>query len=154
MVDPVYQLQTVSESYQESNYQSVESVINSNRTFTERIPQIGVLSFGSINKNQSVSIDLGDKGIASPIMICSVYAFSSDSLEDEITFNIYHKLPDGNIVRVATDRIKSSEMPYEFPYGAILTPSNIVEIKAQRSLIDNCFVYLRPVIEIFRISAN
>lgn len=154
MVEPIYQIERVNQSFGEDKYQSVENLVIQTRAFVNRVPEIGVISFGAIPKNQTKQINLGKKGILSSIMLRSVYAFTGESLDDEITFNIFHKFDDGTEIRVATERFKSNDMPYEFPYGAILTPSNTIEIRANRQPIDNCFIYLQPVTELFRISAD
>ena len=150
----IYQLELVTQLYGDDKYQSVENKITNHRTFVDRVPEIGIIAFGGIERNKFKQVDLGAKGIVGSIMLSSVYAFSGDTLTDEITFNIYQKSsnPRASNIRIATEKIKSSEMPYQFPFGAILTSSNIIEIKPSSNL-DNLFVYVRPVIELFRISA-
>ena len=155
MSDSIYQLKPVTQLFGEDKYQSVENLVTNHRAFVERIPEIGIISFGAIKRATFKRIDLGAKGIVGSVMLSSVYAFSGDTLTDEITFNIYQKTPNLEVseVRIATEKIRSNEMPYQFPYGAILTNDNIIEIKPNANL-DNLFIYVRPVIELFRISAD
>ena len=103
MSDSLYQLKPVTQLFGEDKYQSVENLVTNHRAFVERIPEIGIISFGTIKRAKFKRIDLGAKGIVGSVMLSSVYAFSGDTLTDEITFNIYQKTPNLEVseVRIA-----------------------------------------------------
>ncbi len=118
-----------------------------------RIPNIGILAFGTIAGNQTKRLDLGAKGIFTPVILRSVYAFSGATTNDEIHFNIFKKDSAGVLNKIATQRYDSNQMPYQFRYGATLTPDMVIEVKPRYN-VDNLLVYVEPVNVMFSIDAN
>lgn len=147
MVEPIYQVKKVSESYGNNTYQAIQDVTNQ-RTFVERTRQIGIIFFGGMESNEIKRILLSDIGVVSPIMIRSIYAFVPSNNNDEINFYIYTKVEEGVEFRVAQQKFGSEEMPVNFPYGLTLFPDNIIEVQPKQR-VSNIRLYCSPVDIIF-----
>lgn len=103
-----------------------------------------ILEFGAVRANQTKRLDLGAKGLDRPILLKSLYAFSSSTTSDEVReFTIYRKDDNGNLDEFANQRFSNNEMPYKFP-DAVLFPFNVIEIKPKNNT-DNIIVYTVPV---------
>lgn len=153
MVDPIYQLEDTSELFNETEYQTVKNIVTNKTYFAERIAEVGIINFGGISANKRKKLNLGDKGITSPIMITSVYVFSPQTTNDEIRVLIYQRDDRGREFTVAQQRFSNSEMPKSFPYGGVLFPSNSIEVIPRQSVL-NCVFYFRPVRITAQISAD
>ncbi len=94
---------------------------------------------------------LAANNVTSSILIRSVYAFSGSTSNDEIWFYIYQKDEAGVSTRIAQQRYYNNEMPYSFPFGAVLTPNMVIEVKPKYN-VDNLFIYFQPVNVIARFS--
>ena len=148
MVEPIYQLKSVSEPYNNSEYQAVENTLTNKRSFVERVPEIGIIVFGNISSNQSKKVSLAEVGINNPIMFRSIYAFSPQTTNDEILFNIYIRLDNGSDFKVAQQRYQNGDMPLQFPYGIVLFPNNVLEVQPRQD-VENIRIYCSPVRVLF-----
>jgi hypothetical protein len=148
MVDPIYQLESVSEPYNNSEYQAVENTLTRTRNFVERIPEIGIIILRNIPRNESRKISLAEIGINNPVMFRSIYVFSPQTTNDEILFNIYTRLDDGSDFRVAQQRYQNGDMPLQFPYGIVLSPNNVLEVEPRQD-VENIRIYCSPVRVLF-----
>ena len=111
---------------------------------SSRIANYVILEFGAISANQTKRLDLGEKGLDRPILLKSIYAFSSETTNDELReFVIYRKDENGNLNQFATQKFSNDEMPYRFP-DAILFPINVIEVKPRYDT-DNIVAYAVPV---------
>lgn len=109
-----------------------------------RLADYLILEFGAVSANQTKRLDLGEKGLDRPILLKSLYAFSSSTTSDEVKeFVIYRKDENGNLNEFATQKFSNNEMPYRFP-DAILFPINVIEIKPRYNT-DNIIIYAVPV---------
>ena len=148
----VFQLVQAFFSHENKNIKAYKDQEN-NHYLANRIPNIGILAFGTIAGNQAKRLELGAKGILTPVILRSVYAFSGATTHDEIYFNIFKKDSSGTLNKIATQRYDSNQMPYQFRYGATLTPDMIIEVKP-RFNVDNLLVYVEPVNIMFSVDAN
>ena len=118
-----------------------------------RLPDYIILEFGAVSANQTKRLDLGAKGLDRPILLKSLYAFSSSTTNDEVReFVIYRKDDNGNLNEFANQRFSNNQMPYHFP-EAILFPINVIEVRPKYNT-DNIIVYAVPVNIMFSIKAN
>ena len=138
-----YQLETISQLYGDREYLAHNfkgATPNDDRAvFGMRIPSYGIFNFGPMANNQTKRVVLADKGISSPILMKSAYAFSSNTWNDEIKFRLF----DGN-TQLAELTILSTEMPYQFPDGAIVDNSLSIEIRVNQTTTQ-MLVYWQPV---------
>lgn len=123
-----------------------------NHYLANRIPNIGILSFGTVISNQTKRLDLSSKGILTPVILRSVYAFSGSTTNDEILFNILEKDSSGTLQKIATQKFDNHAMPYQFKYGATITPNMVIEVKPRYN-VDNLVVYVEPVNIMFSVDA-
>ncbi len=147
----MYQIQSDVQDFQNKNYKIFKDN-ESNHYLADRVPNIGIINLGSILAAETKSFDLAGNNILSPIMVRSVYAFSGSTGQDEIVFFIYRKNESGVSTRIALQRFHNYEMPFTFPYGAILAPDMGIEIKPKYN-VDALFIYVQPVNVIFSVSA-
>ncbi len=147
-------LQPIALPYGNTDFQAYLNTANNQAYFADRIAEYGVLEFGALAANQTKKLDLGAKGLTSPIILRSLYVFSSSTTNDEIKeFVIYRKNANGNLSRFATQRFSNNEMPYQFPNGGILFPFNVIEVKPRYNT-ENILAYVQPVNILFSISAD
>ena len=109
------------------------------RFFAGRIPAFGVIDFGSMSANSTKSYTPATDRVISPIMIVSVFAFTTSATADEINFKIF----DGN-TEILEQRISNHEIPYKFPPGAILRPDLTIQVKPRYNTTA-LLVYWQPV---------
>lgn len=147
----MFQLQPTNQAYQGKNYKLLKDSQDSHY-LAERIANIGVLDFGTVTASQKKRIDLAAKGMLSPVIILSVYAFSGDTANDEIRFNLYRKDSAGVLDKVAYQKYDSNKMPYRFPHGAVLTPDLVIEVEPRYN-VDALLIYTQPCNVVFNISA-
>lgn len=125
-----------------------------NHYLSNRVPSIGVLDFGAIAKNDTRKIDLLAEGVQYPLMLRSVYAFSSSgSSNDGMTFNVYIKNSTDSLVKIATQYYNKNQMPYQFPYGATIFPGMVIEVKPWYA-VDKLLVYVEPVNVLLNVEAS
>lgn len=138
-----FQLETISEIYGTRKYLAHNlkgQTANDDRAlFGMRVPSYGIFDFGTLANNASKKVVLSSIGITSPILIRSVYAFSSNTNADEIKFRIL-----SGSVQLTELTIPSSDMPYKFPDGAIIDPSLSIEIRVNQTTTQ-LLVYWQPV---------
>jgi len=147
-------LQPIPLLYGDTNFQAYLNSATDRAYFADRVAEYGILEFGAINANQTKRLDLGAKGLTSPIILRSLYAFSSVTTNDEIReFIIYRKDANGNLTQFATQFFSNNEMPYQFPNGGILFPFNVIEVKPRYDT-ENILAYVQPVNILFSISAD
>ena len=150
----VYGLQPISLSYGDTDFQAYLNTVTLQGYFAGRVPEYGILEFGSIAANQSKRLDLGANNLTSPIILRSLYVFTSSTTGDEIKeFIIYQKDENGNLTRIAKQRFNNKEIPYQFPDGAILFPFNVIEVTPKYKT-DNIIAYVQPVNVLFSVSAD
>lgn len=97
---------------------------NDRHLFGMRIPSFGIIDFGAIKQNQTKSFKPIDHGITSDIQLISVYAFTTSPTTDEVTLNLL-----SNGILIASQRIMNTEMPYQYPPGAIINPNLTIQVK-------------------------
>lgn len=138
-----YQLNLDSQSLGNKNYiahdldQGEESTPQS--LLSEHVANFGIIQLGELTQNQTSELSLAQAEINSPILIRSVYAFATNAVSDSILFRV---LDNGAII--AQLSIPTADMPYEFPYGAILLPNHTISVRPAANLI-NLNVYWQPV---------
>ena len=109
-----YQLETDHQIYGDKSYLAHNlkgaTPEDDRRFFAQRIPAFGIIDFGAMSANSTKTYTPATDGVISPIMITSVFAFTTAATNDEITFKIF----DGN-TEILEQKISSSEIPYQFP---------------------------------------
>lgn len=148
-----YGLNPVALRYGDADFRAYLNTVTNQAYFGSRIPEYGILEFGAVARNETKRLDLGAKGIISPIILRSLYVFSSVTTDDEIKkFEIYIKDANGNLTQFAEQRFKDDEMPYQFPNGGILFPFNVIDVTPGVDT-DNIIVYVQPVNVLFSVKA-
>ena len=109
------------------------------RLFAERISAFGIIDFGSMSANSVKSYTPATDGVLSPIMIASIFAFTTSATSDEVNFKIF----DGN-TEILEQKISNSEMPYKFPPGAIIRPDLTIQVKPRYNT-KRLLIYWQPV---------
>ena len=140
------------ELYGQNNYVSFSQEESQERYLAERFEGYVTLQFGQINGGEKKEIDLAAKELTFPLSIKSVYAFSSQTTNDEIRFRIFYRDDNNRLIQVANQRFSNADMPYRFPDGAILLPNQIVEVEPRYSVI-NIIAYCKPADIIFNLEA-
>lgn len=138
-----YQLEPDYQVYGDKNYLAHNlkgaTAEDDRRFFSERIQSFGIIDFGAMSANSTKSYTPATDGVISPIMITSVFAFTTSATSDEITFKIF----DGN-TEILEQKIPSSEIPYQFPPGAIIRPDLTIQVKPRYNTTA-LLVYWQPV---------
>ena len=138
-----YQLDTTSLTYGDREFLAHNlkgATANDDRyLFGQRIKSYGILNFGAMSGNSSKRAILSNLGITSPILIRSAYAFSQNTWNDEIKFRLF----DGN-TQLTELTILNTEMPYQFPDGAIIDPSLSIEVFTNQATTQ-MLIYWQPV---------
>ena len=138
-----YQLEASSQTYGDREYLSHKlpgaTPSDDRYFFGQRIPSYGIFSFGAINSNSTKRVVLASVGILSPILLRSVYAFTLSATNEEIRFRLFE-----DNTEIIEQRITNSEMPYQFPDGAIVSPNLSIEVEP-RYTVTNLLIYWQPV---------
>ena len=82
---------------------------------------------------------MNEMSIDTSIQLLSVYAFNPDADQDEIRFRLFQ-----GSIQLAEMKLTNSQMPFEFPKGAIINPSWSIEIDS-RYEISQLLIYWQPV---------
>ncbi len=138
-----YQLEPDSHLYGDKNYLAYnlkgDTPEDDRRFFGERISSFGIIDFGAMSAGSIKSYTPATNGVISPIMITSVFAFTTAATSDEITFKIF----DGN-TEILEQKISNSEIPYHFPPGAIIRPDLTIQVKPRYNTTA-LLIYWQPV---------
>lgn len=116
-----------------------ETALDDRYLFAQRVPSYGIFSFGAMSGSETKTVVLANEGITSPIQLKSVYAFNVSASSDEIRFRLY-----AGDTEIAEMKLTASDMPFQFPDGAIIDPSLSIEVDP-RYAVSQLLIYWQPV---------
>lgn len=138
-----YELETVKQSYGSQEYLAHKlkgtTPADDRYFFGSRIPSYGIINFGAMGANTTKQFKPLSKGINSDIALESLYLFSLDGSKGEVTFRLF----DGT-VKIAEWIFGITQLPYQFPKGAIINPNLTLEVQPKFA-ISQCLIYWQPV---------
>lgn len=146
-----FQLEGADAVLDERSYDVQKEINTDKHYFGERVPNVGILNFGYVRKDEERQISLSANGINSPITIDSIIAFAPTNTSDEIFFYLYTTY-NGQIVKLGTQKFTNSDMPIKYPTNVIF-PDMVIGVKPTKA--DTTIVlYAKPVNILFDAVPN
>lgn len=101
----------------------------------DRVASFGIINFGAMAAGKSKEFTPIRHGINEEISARSIYSFTTSGNNDEITYRLLANDNRGNSAEIYEQRLTNSDMPYEFPPGAIVNPYMTIQITSKYNAV-------------------